>query len=543
MSTWLTLAAALLRAGRPADAIAPLREAARAQPDDANILHDLGLACLEAGQIQDAIAALQAAIAARPRFADAHLRLGIALEAAGAVDAALASYRRAARIVPALADAQYRAGDLLDSLGRTEDAIAAWRRAAAPAPKTTLGRIATAKALLAEHRDAAAERTLRQALALEANNAVALELLGETLAAAGRFEEAEACLLQAAAASPHRAGCYYEAVRCRRIGPGDDALIGRMQAVLGIPGLEPAQRSRLHLALGKAHADRGDPARAMHHFDAAAELRDTITRFDLAAFEARVDRLIAQFPPERITAALATACQDTTPILILGLPRSGTTLVEQILSAHPAIAGGGELPFWNARAPALLASATPAELAAAAADYLRELRAVSPRAPHVTDKMPLNVQQAGLIHLALPRATIIHCHRHPADTALSIHQTHFNPRMAFPTGGAALVGYIRATHRLAAHWRHILPPARFIDVAYETLVTAPEPAIRRLIDAIGLPWHQACLHPEQNRRAVKTPSKFQARQPISPAAIGRRREYAPWLGALSALLDDAQVDA
>jgi len=194
MSPHLALAAALLRAGRPADAIAPLREAARAQPNDANILHDLGLACLEAGQIADAIAALQAAIAARPRFADAHLRLGIALEAAGALDPALAAYRRAAT-----ADAQYRAGDLLDSLGRTADAIAAWRRAATPAPKSALGRIATAKAMLAENRDAAAERTLRQALAIEPANAVALELLGDTLAAAGRFAEAESCLLQAAA--------------------------------------------------------------------------------------------------------------------------------------------------------------------------------------------------------------------------------------------------------------------------------------------------------------------------------------------------------
>jgi tetratricopeptide (TPR) repeat protein len=532
MSAHLALAAALLRAGRPADAIAPLREAPRAQPNDANILHDLGLACLEAGQIADAITALQAAIAARPRLADAHLRLGIALEAAGALDPALTAYRRAAT-----ADAQYRAGDLLDSLGRTADAIAAWRRAATPAPKSALGRIATAKAMLAENRDAAAERTLRQALAIEPANAVALELLGDTLAAAGRFAEAESCLLQAAASSPHRAGCYYEAVRCRRIGPDDDALIARMRDAAAFPGLEPAQRARIHLALGKAHADRGDRAQAMRHFDEAAVLRDIVTRFDLPAFEARIDALIAQFPLERIAAARARACQDAMPILILGLPRSGTTLVEQILSAHPAIAGGGELPFWNARAPALLASATPSKLAAAAADYLRSLRAIAPRVRHVTDKMPLNIQWAGLIHLALPRATIIHCHRHPADTALSIHQTHFNPRMAFPTGGAALAGYIRATHRLAAQWRRILPAERFIDVEYETLVSAPEPTIRRLLAAVGLPWDPACLRPEQNLRAVKTPSKFQARQPISPAAIGRWREYAPWLGPLAALVE------
>jgi tetratricopeptide (TPR) repeat protein len=534
MSPHLALAAALLRAGRPADAIAPLREAARNQPNDADILHDLGLACLEAGQITQAIAALQAAIAARPGFADAHLRLGIALEAAGALDAALAAYRRAG-----LADASYRAGDLLDSLGRTSEAIAAWRIAAAPAPQSVLGRIAIAKALLAENRDDAAERTLRRALAADPGNAVALELLGEMLAASGRFAEAEACLLQAASQSPLRAGCYYEAVRCRRIGPEDDALIGRMQAAVAVPGLEPAQRARIHLALGKAHADRRDFGQAMRHFDSAAVLRDTVARFDLAAFEARVETLIAQFPRERFAAAPANACQDATPILIVGLPRSGTTLVEQILSAHPAIAGAGELPFWNAQASAQLANLAGPALAAAAKTYVRTLRAVAPRARHVTDKMPFNLQWAGLIHLALPRATIICCHRHPADTAVSIHQTQFNPRMAFPTGGAALVGYIRATRRLACHWRQVLPVERFIDLEYETLVTSPEPAIRRLIAAIGLPWNPACLHPERNRRAVKTPSKFQARQPISAAAIGRWRDYAPWLGDLEPLIGDA----
>jgi hypothetical protein len=165
------------------------------------------------------------------------------------------------------------------------------------------------------------------------------------------------------------------------------------------------------------------------------------------------------------------------------------------------------------------------------------LQSVASGAARVTDKMPLNFQWAGLIHLALPRATLIHCRRSPLDTALSIHQTHFNPRMWFPTGGAALVGYVQAYQRLCAHWRRVLPPERFIEIEYEALVDEPEPVIRRIVKASGLTWNSACLFPERNARAVKTPSKWQARQPIYRRAVGRWHSYEPWLGPLGALRD------
>ena len=149
--------------------------------------------------------------------------------------------------------------------------------------------------------------------------------------------------------------------------------------------------------------------------------------------------------------------------------------------------------------------------------------------------MPLNFQWLGLIHLALPRATLIHCRRNLLDTALSIHQTHFNPHLSFPTGGRGLVGYIRAYERLCSHWRRVLPPTRFIEIDYEALVTHPEPAIRRIVAACGLEWDEGCLSPHRNTRLVKTASKWQARQPIYRDAIARWRRYEPWLGALSAL--------
>jgi tetratricopeptide (TPR) repeat protein len=533
----LAVAAQLLRAGRPADARAPLREAVREMPGDAAILRDLGVACLECGQFVEAIAALQRAIAADPRYADAHLRLGIALEASGALSAALTAYQRASAPLPSLADASYRAGELHDSLGQTRAAADAYRRAATAAPETTLGRIAAAKALLVENQDAEAEKMLRLVLAHENDNAVALELLGNILADSGRFAEAREILLRTVERAPLRAGSYYDIVRCRRIAPEDGELIDRMRAALALPGLETAPRSRVHLALGKAAEDLGDYAAAMRHFDTAEVLRNSIVNFDLAAFEARACELITTVTPNRLAEAVPRGIHDATPILIVGLPRSGTTLIEQILSAHPNVGAGGELPFWIQRAGAP-GTARPSGMAR---DYLRLLRSFAPHAARVTDKMPLNFQYAGLIHQALPQATIIHCRRNLIDTALSIHQTHFNSRMPFPTGGAALVGYMRAYHGLCAHWRRVLPPERFIEVDYEALTADPEPVVRKLIAACGLDWDDSCLQPEQNARVVKTPSKWQARQPIYRTSVGRWRLYENMLGALRELAQEKEA--
>ena len=547
----LAQAAHFLKAQRPADAVVPLREAARWLPGNAAILHDLGLACLECGQVSEAIEALRASIAIDPAFQDSYLRLGIALELAGSVDAALAAYQGAYTAAKKpLPEAAYRAANLLDHLGHSTRAIEMFRQASAAAPKATLGRLAMARALLIEDRDAEAERVLRRVLEAERNNAVALDLLGNTLADAGRFSEARRYFLRAIEQAPLLAGSYYDVARCGRIGPGpDDAeLIARMRAALELPNLEPAQRIRVNLALGKAADDLGHYEEAMRWFDAAEALRNSIVRFDLSKFEARVDRLIAYFTPERVArgsvmsfAEIEGPNPDATPILIIGLPRSGTTLVEQILSAHPDVAAGGELSFWNERggaweqAPSMEAKAQ--RLASSAQDYLRLLRTISSSARRVTDKMPLNFQWAGLIHLALPRATIVHCRRSPLDTALSIHQTHFNPRLLFPTGGASLVGFIQAYQRLCAHWRRVLPPQRFIEIEYESLVENPEPVIRRVVAACGLSWNDACLSPERNARPVKTPSKWQARQSIYRHAVDRWRSYEPWLGPLSLLRD------
>src|SRR5579863_7011565 len=548
----LALAVKLLQAGRPADAIAPLRDAALLQPSNPIIQHDLGLACLEVGRVPDAIAALQRAVANDPRYGDAYFRLGIALEKLGEIGGAIAAYDRATKLLPSLAEAWFRAGALFYTLGHRDQAIACFRRAAATGDINSFGRLGKVRALLTEDRNQEAEQVLRETLVADPRNAMAYDLLGNLFTEFGRFDEAGACFERAIAIAPLLAGSYYELVRCRPVTSNADGLLQEMRAALATPGLEAVQLLRVHLAIGKAAEDLGDYVLAMQHFDAADAVRRSSGSFDLAAFSTEIDRLIARCTPELIARAPELGSRDATPVLILGMPRSGTTLVEQIVSMHPEVGAGGELHFWNQcgaewHRPGAVGNGktpfVPTEnlvsefLAKAASDYLDVLRAIAPKAARVTDKMPFNFLWAGLIHMAFPRALIIHCRRTAIDTALSIHQTHFRPGLAFPTGGVELVAYFRDYQRLIDHWRSVLPADRFLEVDYEDLTRAPEPVIRRIIAACGLAWHDACLRPESNPRAVSTPSKWQARQPIYCTSVARWRRYEPWLGPLRALVD------
>src|SRR6516225_1982580 len=537
----LALAAQLLGARRPADAIAPLREAASLAPADPLIQHDLGLACLEVGSVAESISAFQRAIASNPRYADAYFRLGIALERLGDHRAAVTAYERATTFQPGLTEAWYRAGALVYTMGHRDAAIGCFRRAAGSGRKTRFGRLGAARALLAEDREVEGERALRQLLAQDPANALGQDLLGNLLAESGRFAEARDCFMRAVTLAPLMAGSYYDLVRCRPVTAEDADLVAAMRAALDTPGLEVAHRMRVHLALGKAADDLGDYAQAMQHFDSGQALHEGSASFDPAAFEREVDQLIDRCGPGFIAQASALGNSDPSCVLILGMPRSGTTLMEQIISRHPQVSAGGEINFWNERGAewrqGVAARADDSFVPQSAARYLRLLRALGPKSLRVTDKMPFNFLWAGLIHRAFPRATIIHCRRAAIDTALSIHQTLFAPELAFPTGGSKLVAYFRCYQRLTDHWRSVLPADRFVEVEYESLTREPEPAIRRIIAACGLPWDDACLHPELNTRSVKTPSKWQTRQAIYRHSVGRWRRYQPWLGPLRALLD------
>jgi tetratricopeptide (TPR) repeat protein len=461
----------------------------------------------------------------------------MAAERRGRFEEAIGAYRAAAAFASTAGPANSRLGHLLLNLGRPQLASQALRAAAKADPQNPERRMDLVRALMVEKKDAEAEAEVRGALEADPANADGHWLLGRILAEAGRFQEARAAFEASLAQGPGQAAIYYDLVRSYRLGEADRPLVSRMLALSRNKGGGEAG-IRLQFALGKAFDDLGDCAAAMRCFGKGAELRAALAPFDRNGFVHRVDRLIERFTPE-LLASSAAAQGGGGPIFVVGMPRSGTTLVEQILSAHLAVEGAGELAFWPSRGPAFERVTDQAEAAAflrqAGRECLETLAAQAPGAPRVVDKNPFNFLWAGLIHMALPQAIIVHCRRDPIDTCLSIHATWFAPRTDFPTGLDDLAFYYRCYARLMRHWRAALPPERFVELDYEALVSEPEAEVRALLDACGLGWDEACLHPERNRRVLRTASRWQARQPISAASVGRWRRYAPWLGALSGL--------
>src|SRR5208337_3438794 len=534
----------LFRAGKLPAAITALRQATRLNPADAGSHRALGLALLRSGRLAEATARLEGAIVLEEEVAIAHYHLGVALNGQGLTERAMAAYRRAVDLTPGLADGHRRLAALLETEGDAEEAEASYRRAAAADPDTTMGRLDEINALLLDDAPRQAEALLRQAIALDPSSDQLHKVLGDVLAVDGRFDEAIAAFDRALDLNPLQVGAHLAAVQVKKCTDADRPRLDRMLAVLDRAGIDDPHRVSLHFAVGKVLDDLAEYQPAMRHFDQANEIRRRTARFEGPGLAELVDRLAARYRPDFFAASEAFGLRDQTPLLIVGMPRSGTTLVEQIVTSHPAIASGGELRFWVKRVtPWGIAEATYLSAETGrdlAAEYLSLLRRIGPQAARVTDKAPFNYLRLGLIHLLLPMARIIHCRRHPVDTCLSIYFTFFKGRMDFAYAKADLAFAYRQYGRLMEHWRAVLPHDSFIEVDYENLIADPEAVTRRLIAFTGLDWHDACLQPERNKRTVKTASVWQARQPVYSTSVARWRRYEPWLGELRELLPQTQ---
>jgi tetratricopeptide (TPR) repeat protein len=529
--------ARLASEGRFAAAIPLFQRSIKLNPEAATSHHQLGVAMLSAGRLEQAADAFTATLRLNLRIAAAHYGLAYIFDCKGQEDKAIAGYRAAIRLKPDLAAAQFRLGELYHSRRQRVEAVAAFRSAAAPAG-TFRAAIAEARALEASDAFDEALAAARAAVDAFPDIAEAHTLLAKLLGQAGHSAEAVAHYARATELSPDAYLAWFGLATNRTFTSDDGPLIARMNEALARANLTVRDRQHLHFALGKVHDDMGNYEAAMRNFEAGNRIRALSGSLDREGVVRSFDRMIAPRPghldrqPDR-------GVEDATPILIVGMPRSGSTLVEQILSSHPEIAAGGELEFWAARTRSDPWSliATPEATRQVANDYLSTLQAFGP-AKRVTDKALGNFAQLGLIHRVFPNATLIHCRRHPVDNALSMFTTNIEATIAYMSNRADLVFSFRQYQRLMAHWREILPPDRLIEVDYEALVADPEPHARRLIAACGLEWSDACLQPQRNARIVKTASVWQARQPIYRTSVERWRRYEPWLGELRELLSE-----
>jgi tetratricopeptide (TPR) repeat protein len=304
------------------------------------------------------------------------------------------------------------------------------------------------------------------------------------------------------------------------------------------------QRCIIQFGLGKAFDDLGEYAEAMRYYEMANKFRAASVRLDRAEMVRFYDEIIARFSAEELERAAESAARpamagEDMPVFIVGMPRSGTTLVEQILSSHSAVGAGGELRFWRfwfLGSGGVAAIPATSALSKAADDYLAALRRIGPDARRVTDKETSNFELLWLLRLALPSSRIIHCRRSPIDTCLSIFFTNFAGRHSYPWDRGDLVFAYGQYERLVEHWRRVLPADHFTEVQYETLVAEGEAETRRLVAFCGLEWDDACLAHQKNNRPVATAGVWQARQGVYTTSVERWRRYEPWLGELRQLL-------
>jgi tetratricopeptide (TPR) repeat protein len=531
--------AGLLAEGRPALAISMFERSIKLNPASPAAHNNLGVALVATGRLKQAIEQFSAALRLDPSLASCHFQLAHIFDSLGHTDQAMAAYQAGVALKPDVVAPQLRLGQLYSTRGQRVKSAAAFRTAAAAAAGTILAPIAEAGALHALGALDEALAIMREAVRSFPQSAEAYSNLGQLLGQAGHFSEAAAHHDRATQLSPEMAASWSGLATNKTFTLDDAPLIARMNAALARVSLTPRHRQALHFALGKAQDDIGDYEKAIHNFEAGNRERALSGRFNRRAFAQRIDQLIHETPPGYRDHHPDRGVEDATPILIVGLPRSGSTLIEQILSSHPDIAGSGELEFWPSRASSISDCWSFAASADAtrriADDYLAILRSFGPVAKRVTDKALDNFVRLGFIHRVFPNATLIYCRRNPLDTALSIFTTNFERNYPYASDRGDLVFFIRQCDRLLAHWRVVIPADRLVEVEYEALVADPGSNARRLIAACGLEWNDACLTPHLNKRAVNTASLWQARQPIYRTSVERWRRYEPWLGELREL--------
>jgi tetratricopeptide (TPR) repeat protein len=567
---------AFVEMGEPAEAAACYRRALALQDANPQILCNLTNALSQLGDVSAALAASERAVAADPGLSVAHHYRGQLLAAAGRREQAIASYRQALALNPRYVEALINLANLLGDLGEPSEAVSLYRKAIEADPRrasshcslgnvlTELGRLDEATvsfrqalALQSDYvqaqlglgtaarmqgRTAEAEASCQAALAIEPQNVEALLLLGELRADRGRFSEAQQLFQRALAIDGESPFVYSSIVAHRKMTQEDSAWLTGVAALLARP-LPLAQEIRLRYALGKYFDDLACYDEAFGSYRQANDLtRRYRSRYDPRKLTQRVDRIIGHFDAAFLRQRHSETDPSELPVFIIGMPRSGTSLTEQILASHPAVFGAGELPFWNRafntfEAASLKGDSIATLISAMAHDYLQRLRALSTTALRVVDKMPANFLYAGLIHAAFPRARIIHMQRDPRDTCLSIYFQNFFNMAAYANDLEHLAHYYREYLRITGHWRSLLPSSAFLEVPYESLVADQEGWTRRMVEFLGLPWDPKCLDFQDTERVVITASRWQVRQRITSASVGRWRNYEKHLGPLRHLTE------
>ncbi len=543
---WKLHSIGLARQGK--DARHGFERAAALLPHDVEAQRNLAHYLAQGGHWQAAAEAAQRVCALDPAGGAARASLADAMRELGRLGEAIAHYRHALELDPTLLDAHNNLGNVLKNAGMPEEAEASYRRAIALKPDCAEAWCNLGLLLKSLARNAEAAQACRNAREAAPMLAGAMVLAGDLAIDDGRFAEAEALFRQAITGAPHMPEAWAGIARTRKMTLQDEPWASGA-AALADSGLPPHLEVFLRFALGKYFDDTQQYDAAFAQYHRANELNKLALRsrgqadYQQGVHGSFIDGLIRQFGGAGAAQA-HPAGTSALPVFIIGMPRSGTTLAEQILASHPAVYGAGELLLWNKemtqyRQDAQKPCDTGALLGGIGARVLQQLQALAPHAGRVVDKMPNNFLHVGLIHAVFPNARFIHMRRNPLDVCLSIYFNSFAGSQRYACDLHHLAHYYREYERLMAHWRAALPEGTMLDVPYEALVQEQEAWSRRMVEFIGLPWDERCLRFHENARAVHTPSNWQVRQQITKASVERWRNYEKFVGPLAGLLQPA----
>ena len=489
-----------------AEAETSYRRVLAAHPGNADALNLLGVVAYQTGRQDLAVKLFRKAIQKNGQDPSYFSNLGNAFYGQGKLEEAVAAYRQAICIKPDYAEAHSNLGAALEQQGKLDDAIAEYY----------------------------------QAIRIKPNYPDAHSNLGVALEQQGKLDQALNAFGKAIELAPHRATTYRLLGDVKRFSTTDPHFAAMEKLAQEMDSLSAEDQIELNFALGKAYADIGDYERSFQNFLRGNAQKRQRVSYDEAETHYLFNRIRNVFTPDLIRSKRGLGELSHKPIFIIGMPRSGTTLVEQILASHPGVFGAGELEYISKAVekmsvPDAAWMRFDEQFLELGASYVNFINTLAPTAERVVDKMPMNFLFAGLIHLALPNARFIHTRRDPVDTCVSCFTKLFSKNHPYSYDLAELGGYYRAYEALMEHWRKVLPPGLILDVQYEELVADLDNQVRRIIAHCGLPWDDACLLFHQTDRPVRT--TFQVRQPIYHGSIGRWRLYKHHLEPLITALD------
>ena len=529
-------------------------------PKHLQALAYLGMLYQQTGDIEQAITALDKASRLKPDPSTLN-NLGSLLLQKNRHQEAMDSFNKAVKLEPDYDPAHYNLGTLHSRLEQHKEAAFHYRRVIELKPQdeeawNNLGLSLMSLGALDEASDC-----FKQAVALQAGYTDAHNNLGCVQMALGEMESARATFETAISIDFRFARAYENLARTKRFETTEDELIEKIHSTMKSPTPDDEALTCFHFALGKIYDDCASYDLAFQHYHHGNELIARKTRFNPQQLEADITKTIETFNSTLLKTYGTDGHPSSRPIFIVGMPRSGTTLVEQILSAHSDVASGGELNFVPTLAGSLnLTDSTNtsynnAELFSGNSDnteqhplylagekYLTDLASIDSSTQHVTDKLPWNFLHTGLLKLILPNARIIHCQRTALDTCVSIYFQRFSSHIDYAYSLKDLGLYYCQYHRLMEHWRS-LDPAHYLELDYEELVRDPENQSRQLISFCGLDWENRCLNHHQNRQSVQTASNWQVRQPVYSRSVNRWKHYRDHLGELTRLISQCDEHA